>query len=458
MAMKDAERKAEEQAKMEAEQKAAAEAEAQKAAEEQRIATAVSSGAEKLMADVEAKMSQKDADHMEIVKQFEKELAEKSEEIQKMRESKRVFADRSEVKSFAEKYEAELVDAHMLGVITKKGWDTKLGKQLFEKVNIDSGVTVPTSATSDFESTISTALERDIELELILDPMFRKIQMNAASLVVPTMPDAGYASFVAPASPPSVAGSGAGQAFKGDLEDRDSAHGANTGIGLGSKVLTTAKLVSKSYIANETEEDAIIPVLPLIRESMVRAHARAIEHSLLMGGDGDDLISSQYNGLVARAGATVDVSTASPFATSGEFAASELLAMRTKMGKYGRRPTDVMFIVSLAAYYSLLEDTQFANITDVGSDMALKLTGAMGSAYGSPVYVCDEFPAAASGKVCAIAVNPRNFVVPVQRGATVETDYDVENQRRVLVATQRRGFDCMFADQGADVQVVKATW
>jgi hypothetical protein len=403
-------------------------------------------------------MSQKDADHMEIVKQFEKELAEKSEEIQKMRESKRVFADRSEVKSFAEKYEAELVDAHMLGVITKKGWDTKLGKQLFEKVNIDSGVTVPTSATSDFESTISTALERDIELELILDPMFRKIQMNAASLVVPTMPDAGYASFVAPASPPSVAGSGAGQAFKGDLEDRDSAHGANTGIGLGSKVLTTAKLVSKSYIANETEEDAIIPVLPLIRESMVRAHARAIEHSLLMGGDGDDLISSQYNGLVARAGATVDVSTASPFATSGEFAASELLAMRTKMGKYGRRPTDVMFIVSLAAYYSLLEDTQFANITDVGSDMALKLTGAMGSAYGSPVYVCDEFPAAASGKVCAIAVNPRNFVVPVQRGATVETDYDVENQRRVLVATQRRGFDCMFADQGADVQVVKATW
>ena len=459
MAMKDAERKAEEQAKMEAEQKAAAEAEAQKAAEEQRIVTAVSSGAEKLMADVEAKMSQRDADHMEIVKQFERELAEKSEEIQKMRESKRVFADRSEVKSFADKYEAELVEAHMLGVITKKGWDTKLGKQLFQKVNIDSGVTVPTSATSDFESVISTALERDIELELILDPMFRKIQMNAASLVVPTMPDAGYASFVSPASPPSVAGSGAGSAFKGDLEDRDTAHGTNSGIGLGSKVLTTAKLVSKSYIANETEEDAIIPVLPLIRESMVRAHARAIEHSLLMGQHGSDLISSQYQGLLARKGATHEVGAPiSPFSTSGAFAAADLLTMRTLMGKYGRRPTDVMFIVSLAAYYSLLEDTQFANITDVGSDMALKLTGAMGSAYGSPVYVCDEFPAAADGAPCAVAVNPRNFVVPVQRGATVETDYDVENQRRVLVATQRRGFDCMFADQGADKQIIEAVW
>ena len=105
MAMKDAERKAEEQAKMEAEQKAAAEAEAQKADEEQRIATAVTSGAEKLMADVEAKMAEKDADYEKIIGELRNELTEKSDEISKIRESKRVFADRGEAKSFAEAYE-----------------------------------------------------------------------------------------------------------------------------------------------------------------------------------------------------------------------------------------------------------------------------------------------------------------------------------------------------------------
>ena len=40
----------------------------------------------------------------------------------------------------------------------------------------------------------------------------------------------------------------------------------------------------------------------------------------------------------------------------------------------------------------------------------------------------------------AIAVNPRNFVLPRLRGVTVESDYEVANQRRVLVASQRIGF------------------
>ena len=40
-----------------------------------------------------------------------------------------------------------------------------------------------------------------------------------------------------------------------------------------------------------------------------------------------------------------------------------------------------------------------------------------------------------------IALYARNFVMPRLRGVTIESDYDVENQRRVLVASQRLGFD-----------------
>ena len=61
------------------------------------------------------------------------------------------------------------------------------------------------------------------------------------------------------------------------------------------------------------------------------------------------------------------------------------------------------------------------------------------------------------GNPWGVAVNPRNFVVPTLRGVTVESDYDVENQRRVLVATQRRGFKNLFGE-GAGGQVVAHTW
>ena len=460
MAMKDAERKAEEQAKMEAEQKAAAEAEAQKADEEQRIAAAVTSGAEKLMADVEAKMAEKDADYEKIIGELQSELVEKSEEIKNIRESKRVFADRGEIKSFADAYEADIVDAHLLGVITQKGWDNKLTRNLFQKVNANTGVTVPDTsadALQAFELTVSNALERDIELELVLDPMFRKVQMSSSTMVMPTMPDAGYAEFAAN----NGSGGASGSVFNGNLDDRDAAFGSNAGIAMGRKILQVERMISRSYIANETEEDAIIPVLPFIRESMVRAHARSIEHTLLLGAGADDVVGSTYEGLVQRTNGSAILDNASSPGAGGVATASKLLDLRQTMGKYGRRAADVMYIVSLTAYYDMLDDPDFQNINEVGDQRATKITGEIGNVFGSPVVVCDEFVSGRTdGKAWAVAVNPRNFVVPVLRGATVETDYDVENQRRVLVATQRRGFACIFDDDATagDFQTAVHTW
>lgn len=453
MAMKEAERKSEEKTRLEAEQKAAADAETQKTAQEAQIATAVSSGAERLMADVEAKMNAKDADHAQIIGELQNELKEKAGEIEKIRDSKRIFSDRSGQKS--DFTEEDMVNAHVLGVVTNKGMDTRFGRSIMEKVNTNAGVSVPASATADFESTVSTAIQRDIELELVLEPLFRKIQMSAASMVIPTMPDAGYAEWIGS----NAAGTGASTIWPGNLGDRDEASpGANAGIGLGSKVLTVEKLVSKSFMANETEEDAIMPILPLIREAMVRAHARAIEHSVLLGGHSDAVNTGGQDGLIERArdaGLTLDAG-ASAGAAAVTATTAHLLNMRQSMGKYGRRPSDVVYVVSLAAYYDLLDDVEFQDVNLVGGDRATKLSGEIGQAYGSPIIVCDEFnPGKTAQKIWGIAVNTRNFLVPVLRGVTVESDYDVENQRRVLVATQRRGFDAMFSAAG---QVVAHAW
>lgn len=450
MAMKDAEKKAEEARK----QKALEEEAARKAADEARIISAVQSGTEKLMQEVEKRLADKDADYTRVVGELQSELREKAEEIQKIRDSKRVFSNRAEEKA----WDMEAAkDAYVLGVITRKGLDTKIGRQFIEKQNTDSGVTVPGAASvNTFELQVSTSIEQDIQLELILDPLFRKITMNAASMVVPTLPDSGYADFLT-STPPS--GSGGGSFPKGSLEARDAASpGVNSGISMSQKTLETYKMVSKSYIANEVEEDAIIPVLPYIRDAMVRSHARAIEQSLLLGRySGSIYANAGYKGLVQLAvddGKTQDWGTGSPTSPNTATAA-RLLDMRQAMGKYGRNPNDIVFIVSLDAYYDLLDDSEYDDVNLVGQGLATKVTGQVGSVYATPVIVCDEFSSRTNAAPAAIAVNIRNFVVPVLRGVTVEQDYDVENQRRVLVATQRRGFDRMFATAG---QVVVATW
>jgi HK97 family phage prohead protease/HK97 family phage major capsid protein len=460
MAMKEAERKAEEQAKMEAEQKAADETAAQKASEEARIVTAVQSGTEKLLADVEAKMNEKDADYSRIIGELKEELTQKSEEIQKINESKRYFADRGQ-KSVSDQ---EMVDAYILGAVTRKGiTGTKYGASIFEKATNDQGgVRVPghDSAFEEFEGTVSTAIERDVELELVIDPLFRKIQMTSATMAIPTLPDAGYAEWAG-----NNATGGAGGSFaKGNLEARGAASpGANDGIDMGSKILTVNRLISRSYLANEVEEDTILPILPLIRESMVRAHARAIEHALLQGGAAGEVNPNSANGLIKMAVDASKVLDSGSAGSSPAVAASAdaLLNMRQAMGKYGRRPSDVIYLISLDAYYDLLDDPDFQTINEVGDQRATRVTGEIANVYGSPVLVCDEF---ASGKTQAahwgVAVNTRNFVVPVLRGVTVESDYDVANQHRVLVATQRRGFHCLFgtSNPGDGGQVVAHAW
>ena len=72
------------------------------------------------------------------------------------------------------------------------------------------------------------------------------------------------------------------------------------------------------------------------------------------------------------------------------------------------------------------------------------------------VVVSEEFPADnTNGNMAAVAVYPRNYVIPRLRGVTVEQDYEVMNQRRVIVATQSLGFEEIVAGASADQPSVR---
>ena len=439
IAMAQAEKDAKEQAQVE---DAAAETAAVEA-EQEKVKTIVEvgmEGAERLTKDLEDRVSAKHEDLEKVVEELRTDLTEKKEEIEAIRASKRVFG--RDNPDWKKAYESDINDAWTMGLATGKGWDTKLGKSTLEKVNAMSGVGV---SSADFEQTVSTNIERDIQLALVLAPLFREIPMASATQIIPILPDAGYAEFTASQA-------AAGSSPHGNLEERGDTFGSPyAGVDLTERTLSTKKLISQSYLGNETEEDAILPILPLIRESIIRSHARGMENAILVGDHADGVYGTggaTFDGLVQLASAAN--SSASHITQSGTAFASEsltaagLLGARKKMGKYGMNPADVVYIVNMTEYYNLLSDAEFQDVNLVGN-VATKLNGEIGSVFGTKIIVCDEFATPAVSKMYGLAVWPRNYVMPRLRGVTIESDYEVANQRRVLVASQRIGFADMIA-------------
>ena len=432
-AMAQAEKDAKEQAQVNA---AAAEAAAVEAEQEKvkAIVEVGMEGAERLTKDLEERVSEKHEDLEKVVEELRVDLTEKKAEIEAIRESKRIFG--RENPDWHKAYEKDINDAWTMGLATGKGWDTKLGKATMEKINAHSGVGV---SSADFEQTVSTNVERDIQLALVLAPLFREIPMSSATQIIPILPDSGYAEFAS-------AQTATGSSPHGNLAERGDTYGsAYGGIDMTERTLSTKKLISQSYLGNETEEDAILPILPLIRESIVRSHARAVENAVLLGNNADGAFGTggaSFDGLWTLAEADSDVTQSSTAFASDTVTAAELLALRKNMGKYGINASDIFYCVSSTAYFNLLEDAEFQDVNLVGS-AATKLNGEIGSVFGSKIIVCDEFPAAAVNMPAAIAVWPRNYVMPRLRGMTIESDYEVANQRRVLVASQRIGFTDM---------------
>lgn len=432
-AMAQAEKDAKEQAQVNA---AAAEAAAVEAEQEKvkAIVEVGMEGAERLTKDLEERVSEKHEDLEKVVEELRVDLTEKKAEIEAIRESKRIFG--RENPDWHKAYEKDINDAWTMGLATGKGWDTKLGQSTIEKVNAHSGVGV---STADFEQTVSTNVERDIQLALVLAPLFREIPMSSATQIIPILPDSGYAEFAS-------AQTATGSSPHGNLAERGDTYGsAYGGIDLTERTLSTKKLISQSYLGNETEEDAILPILPLIRESIVRSHARAVENAVLLGNNADGAFGTggaSFDGLWTLAEADSDVTQTTTAFASDTVTAAELLALRKNMGKYGINASDIFYCVSSTVYFNLLEDAEFQDVNLVGS-AATKLNGEIGSVFGSKIIVCDEFPTAAVNMPAAIAVWPRNYVMPRLRGMTIESDYEVANQRRVLVASQRIGFTDM---------------
>ena len=423
-AAKIAMKQAEEKAAVAAQEKQALEQASFIEAQEIKVKTGIQTGVEALMADVQSQLTAKDAKMDEVIAKFAKDLEEKSGEIEAMRNSKRTFGDRSE-KGDLTKFGQDFMHASLLGTMTGKGMNTDFARGVMEKAGIDYATNA-----GDIDQEVSRLIEKEITLNLRTAGLFREIKVNGAATVLPIQPDVEAAVFQT------------GAAATGNLENR----GASDSTYKPSQVILNAyRLISQTFMDNHVDEEVLINLMPMLIDSVARAHARAVDNAIING-------SGSITGLDGYA--TADGSTLS-IGGGDVLTAAALLAARKGMGKYGINPSDVAYVVSQARYYELIEDAGFADITDVGSDIATKLTGAIGAVYGSPVIVSDSFAAEAAGVPAAFAVNTRNYAIPRLRSVSVEQDYEVGNQRRVIVATQSLGFEELVADTDGNRSAVK---
>ena len=229
-------------------------------------------------------------------------------------------------------------------------------------------------------------------------------------------------------------------------------------------ILQAHRLISSTFISNDTDEQTVVALLPIITAALARAHAVAVDSAILVGaGSGvtKGLVGASgtddTNGFASASSFTVDAST------DNEVTPVNLLNMRKEMGKYGLNASDVAFIVPTDAYYELIDATGFTDVTEVGSDLATKLTGMVGTVFGSPVIATDRLASnlGASGAAtttAALAVNMNNYVIPRLRDVSIETDYIVKEQRNVIVASQSLGFNELVAASGSNKPCVRSAY
>lgn len=383
------------------------------------------SGAERLLAVAEKRLQDAEATNLKAVEDLRAALAEKATEIEALQKSRLQFQEKAagDLVTYREKESAVL-----LAKATNKDLTaTSLFQGLVQKY----GAHIP-SATWELE--VSMSMQDEIRRALIVDPVFNKnIDMNNPVMRLPVNPEAGYANWVLESG--YKAGTSSGTAQDHVLKEIN---------------LTAYKLATKEYLGVEEENDSLIPLLPIIRDAIVRRTAKAWDKALLRGaGAGADPIK----GIVTTANTTLYTTAGGEqvqLAVASKATVAHLLSMRRALGTRGLNPAELVYIVSNEVYYDLLEDTNFQTMDKVGTRATL-LTGQIGSIANTPVILSGEFEAKAATKFGAVIVNQNNFLVGRYKGLRVESDYSVENQQRLIVASQRVGFQQISSVEGNGV-------
>jgi HK97 family phage major capsid protein len=230
--------------------------------------------------------------------------------------------------------------------------------------------------------------------------------------------------------------------------------------------LSCQTIAAYSVVAYEVEEDAIIAMLPFIRQDLAQALADGEEDAIINGdtagshmdedvtGDASD-VRKAWDGLrkIARtSGSTYDL---------GAPVTDSLRALRALMGKYAVNPKRLAYITSPVGLIHLLGMEEVMTLEKYGP-AATVLTGELGRFDGVPITVSGLMRENLSttgvydsdgnhAHTGTLLVNTNGFVIGRRRAPMIESFRDIVAGVDEIVASMREDFKSRYPDTEATV-------
>jgi HK97 family phage major capsid protein len=182
---------------------------------------------------------------------------------------------------------------------------------------------------------------------------------------------------------------------------------AGSDLGFDKITFNAKKLGARVFWSRELEEDALIAILPVIREDLVRITRNGWERCFCYGDETTANTNINFEGtaptttagakdywlqcdgvfhscLISHSGQALDLSDAT---------ITDLLFhnVRKKLGKYGTNPADLVAMVPRELWYDMVTITNLLTPDKYGSGATI-LTGEVARMFGIPIVVTDGIP------------------------------------------------------------------
>lgn len=229
----------------------------------------------------------------------------------------------------------------------------------------------------------------------------------------------------------------------------------------GKTTLTAVAQAGRILTSKELEEDAIVPILPFIKMSLVKSLAEGREDCMLNGDTNATHEDSDIHALGATdrrkmyLGLRALANDQTYKTDLGTFNIGNMRGLRGSMGKYGVNPSRCALVVGVKGYIKLLSLAEVTTVDKYGSNATI-LNGELAKVDGMPVIVSEWIREnldatgiynVAGTKTVMHVVNRDAYVIGEKRPITTQllSELYAESGQDALVATERHVFAPLFA-------------
>ena len=236
----------------------------------------------------------------------------------------------------------------------------------------------------------------------------------------------------------------------------------DTALATGRTTLTAYELVGQVPYSFTLEEDGVIAMLPEIRAGLVRNVAEVLDDIILnadrstannINADGANITANSagkahwllgYDGILH-----LPLVDNTEQANDHDAAVSDDMfnELRAKLGKYGARPSQLVWIMDVNTFIRAQSVEQFRTMDKLGPNATL-LTGMLGAVEGIPVIVSEQMPLAdADGKITdgaatntkgrLLLVNRTQWAQGFRRQLMIDVDRDTQKRQTVVTVSFR---------------------